>query len=130
MLLIYIPCVQVVSTNRAEEGSEEETEMKGNEQAAATDVSQPDQKVRQVNPILVDHPTQLICIWIFICQQTNTTDIAGQSARVGWGGIWQQIPNNFVFFLAHLVLCITLMKLPFGNDQVNSMQMLKNSITT
>ena len=30
---------------------------------------------------LVDRPTQLICIWIFICcQQTNTKDIAGQSA--------------------------------------------------
>ena len=71
-----------MSTNRAEEGSEEETKMKGNEQtAAADDVSQPDQKVRQVNPILVDHPTQLICIWIFICQQTNTKDIAGQSAK-------------------------------------------------
>ena len=25
---------------------------------------------------VVDHPTQLICIWIFIgCQQTNTQDI-------------------------------------------------------
>ena len=30
---------------------------------------------------LVDRPTQLICIWIFICQHTNTKDIAGQSAR-------------------------------------------------
>ena len=55
--------------------------MKGNEQAVDADVVQPDQKVRQVNPILVDHPTQLICIWIFICQQTNTTDIAGQSVN-------------------------------------------------
>ena len=33
---------------------------------------------------IVDRPTQLICIWIFICicQQTNVKDIAGQSARV------------------------------------------------
>ena len=31
--------------------------------------------------VVVDHPTQLICIWIFICQQTNTKDIAGQSAN-------------------------------------------------
>ena len=78
LLLIYIPCVQVVSTNRAEEGSEEETKMKGKEQAvAAADVDQPDQKVRQVNPILVDHPTQLICIWIFICWHTKKKDIAG-----------------------------------------------------
>ena len=30
---------------------------------------------------LVDHPTQLICIWIFI--QTNTKDIAGQSSASG-----------------------------------------------
>ena len=30
---------------------------------------------------LVDRPTQLICIWIFIWQQTNTKDIAGQSAK-------------------------------------------------
>ena len=30
---------------------------------------------------LVDRPTQLICIQIFICQQTNTKDIAGQSAN-------------------------------------------------
>ena len=26
---------------------------------------------------LVDHPTQLICIWIFICQHTKKKDIAG-----------------------------------------------------
>ena len=26
---------------------------------------------------LVDRPTQLVCIWIFICQQTNIKDIAG-----------------------------------------------------
>ena len=72
-----------MSTDRVEKASEEETEVKEKEQtAAAADVSQPDQKVRQVNnPILVDHPTQLICIWIFICQQTNTTDIAGQSVN-------------------------------------------------
>ena len=25
--------------------------------------------------ILVDHPTQLICIWIFICQHTKKKDI-------------------------------------------------------
>ena len=31
---------------------------------------------------LVDRPTQLIYIWIFICQQTNIKDIAGQSARL------------------------------------------------
>ena len=55
--------------------SKEETKMKGNEQAVDADVVQPDQKVRQVNnPILVDHPTQLICIWIFICQHTNTPE--------------------------------------------------------
>ena len=34
------------------------------------------------NPALVDRPTQLIGIWIFICcQHTNTKDIAGQSAN-------------------------------------------------
>ena len=34
---------------------------------------------------LVDRPTQLICIsdiYLLICQQTNTKDIAGQSATV------------------------------------------------
>ena len=31
---------------------------------------------------LVDRPTQLICIWIFICQKTNIKDIAGQSAKL------------------------------------------------
>ena len=30
--------------------------------------------------LLVDRPTQLICISDIICQQTNTKDIAGQSA--------------------------------------------------
>ena len=31
---------------------------------------------------LVDRPTQLICIWIYIwCQHSNTKDIAGQSAK-------------------------------------------------
>ena len=29
---------------------------------------------------LVGHPTQLICIWIFICQQTEAKYVAGQSA--------------------------------------------------
>ena len=29
---------------------------------------------------LVDRPTQLICVGIFICQHTSTKDIAGQSA--------------------------------------------------
>ena len=33
---------------------------------------------------VVDRPTQLICISdIYLCQQTNTKDIAGQSARGG-----------------------------------------------
>ena len=37
---------------------------------------------------IVDRPTQLICIsdiyllYLFICQQTNTKDIAGQSASM------------------------------------------------
>ena len=31
---------------------------------------------------LVDRPTQLIYIWIFICQHTSTKDIAGQSANL------------------------------------------------
>ena len=33
--------------------------------------------------MIVDRPTQLICIsdiYLFICRQTNTKDIAGQSA--------------------------------------------------
>ena len=30
---------------------------------------------------LVDHPNQLICILIFICQHTKKKDIAGQSAK-------------------------------------------------
>ena len=30
--------------------------------------------------MLVDHPTQLICIWIFICQHTKIEDMAGESA--------------------------------------------------
>ena len=33
---------------------------------------------------LVDRPTQLICIWIFIRQQANTKDIAGQSGPVAY----------------------------------------------
>ena len=34
-------------------------------------------KYRLVMSNLVDHPTQLVCIWIFICQRTNIKDIAG-----------------------------------------------------
>ena len=38
-------------------------------------------RLGEVTYILVDHPTQLICIWIYICcQHTSTKDIAGQSA--------------------------------------------------
>ena len=33
---------------------------------------------------VVDRPTQLICISDIFCRQTNTKDIAGQSARSGW----------------------------------------------
>ena len=32
--------------------------------------------------MVVDRPTQLICIWIFICKYTNLKDTAGQSANV------------------------------------------------
>ena len=44
---------------------------------------------------LVDHPTQLICIWIFICQHTSTKDIAGQSAR-SWLGVMMEA-GKFIF---------------------------------
>ena len=32
---------------------------------------------------IVDRPTQLFYIWIFICKYTNVRDTAGQSATVG-----------------------------------------------
>ena len=40
-----------------------------------------------VDDCLVDRPTQLICISdLYLCQQTNTKDIAGQSASMA---AWQ-----------------------------------------
>ena len=42
----------------------------------------------RASPPLVDHPTQLICIWIFICYVNKKKDIAGQSA------IWSPVPNR------------------------------------
>ena len=38
-----------------------------------------DQALNWVEAV-VDRLTQFICLWIFICQQTNAKDIAGQSA--------------------------------------------------
>ena len=35
--------------------------------------------------------TQLICIWIFICQQTNRKDIAGQSAKLD---TWERLKKT------------------------------------
>ena len=43
-------------------------------------VGQSDASLKVLSTHVVDRPTQLICIWIFICQHTSTKDIAGQSA--------------------------------------------------
>ena len=45
---------------------------------------------RLVREDIVDRPTQLICIWIFICQHTSTKDIAGQSARTDRDALYSQ----------------------------------------
>ena len=39
--------------------------------------------LRQIGLRSVDYPTQLICIWISICQHTMTKDTAELSARLG-----------------------------------------------
>ena len=51
---------------------------------------------------VVDRPTQLICIsdiYLLICQQTNTKDIAGQSASAA---AEEGVVSKLVRFLHHL----------------------------
>ena len=55
---------------------------------------------------VVDRPTRLFYIWIFICcKYTNLKDTAGQSARVGVaGGGLKKYLNKNGLFLGHLLL--------------------------
>ena len=74
-------------TDHVEEANEEDTKVKGNEQAA-TEVSQPNQKVRQTNPIFgqkilltwhcFQEPSEVTRLWDLVKEKAQIQEKSGR----------------------------------------------------